>query len=394
MVRAAVLTLSLLTAAGPGCRKGKKSAPKRAGVQPKVGMKMDAARRVRTAPKPATRPAVNKRRVTTPAPRTARKCWNNGRASVLPLKKLAKASPWGRLTKTQQKGLVARAGFMKRGGELQKIGAQFAVAWPRCPGDGSSCQLFAGLATGKTKLRTVRKVLVDQGWRDSDIEGSALFDVDRDGKPELLVYSIAMGKSQGAVGSTWERSLAILSLPALKLQGRMSLGSGGAASIHRSCKVTLRRADRLCTGVPQIFETASCQEQICESAPNHDACKSGPSMKTQIHAYDKSADLYRGSPWSDVPKNIQPVRDNRPWLVVLASINADRFDAKRYAHGQRAKLERKAVAAKVQYSNVFAKLQKGYWVLVGGRFETHAKAQQHLRTLRKKRVKGYVKMGF
>ncbi|MFH2008522.1 MAG: SPOR domain-containing protein [bacterium] len=330
-----------------------------------------------------------------PGPTASKRCWDGGRVFRIDLEALVKRTPWDKLSKAELDRDHAEAGFTASDGKLRRAGKHYAAAWQACGKQRTECPLYAArLVQKQGKLKPQTKILLGKGWMSSDIVSLALFDIDVDGDVELLVHYRLETKPEAAVGSTYQSHLAIFSWPGMKLQGTVSAGSGGQATVHRACKVTLRRVDRLCTGRPQLIESSVCQAQVCDDQPSNVQCQDGPEYDSFLYAYDGQTDRYQKPVPLDVPAKAAAIRDGRPWAVIVASLAAGKYDARRHAEQQRRRLTPKGVPTEVVYSGTLSKLSAGYWVVLAGRFKTRPEATKLLRQLRAKKVKAYVKRAF
>lgn len=323
------------------------------------------------------------------------RCYRGGRASRFDLDALAKKSPWLALSEAARKALAARASKETKLGavdglELQKTGAsRYAGAWMRCKSD--TCRLYAGvfaLRGGKFRLR--KKVELASGWAGSEINATALADVDGDGRRELVVKYYVVATPEPAVGSTNETSLAIFALPTLTSQLDQTIGRGGEATIHEKCTATVRSQDRRCSGRPDLIVRLTCERHPSMCGPKMgDPCKEA---NTTAYTYDAAKDRWLAPP----KKYAQKAADARPWAVIGPSFVAgtEKVATRDAERALRRYQSAGFAAARLHHTGTFSGLRCCYWSVIVDRFATRAEAVALIEKLRKKKLSAYPKRAF
>ena len=265
------------------------------------------------------------------------------------------------------------------------------LGWIHCH---NSCRIRIGLARlVKGKLKVYRRVtLPHTGWSDygATIRGSAISDLDGDGKKELLVSYSVDTTPERAVGSKSFTYLAVLALPKLKLQGEFNTGRSGA-SVHTHCEVTLSRVDPTCSGHPRIIRRSKCREGHCWEFPEEASCRGGSfDLSRAVFVWHKASDRYK-----PLVEKITLVNDARPWAVVHASIDLDRRRGKKIAERARERLVKAGFsAARVVDGRRYASFRCCYHVVLAGRFASRAEALELVRRLKKKKIAAYARRAF
>jgi len=250
-VAAAGLLLVLTGACdkGPGSS-GASPAPM-AAPRPRPARRVAPRRVRRPPPRRASRPAV------APAPRAA--CLRKGRLRTLRLASLSRVSFWGRQGRVRRAVWRKRAPFLGDDGQVQRVKGGFLAAWVQ-PERGSPWrQPQVGEARRKgLGFVGIRRLALARGWTGTEILGTALRELDGDGRPELLVwYRWVSGPAQKPDTRTVER-LAVVDLKGPKLQGLVDLGQAPGVVDKTGCEALVRLGDLRCAGKPSLYVTRTC----------------------------------------------------------------------------------------------------------------------------------------
>ncbi len=179
---------------------------------------------------------------------------------------------------------------------------RFIEAWAECtPGERASdfCNIYIGLFDNDAFTLIQKQPLPHhlRAWSsygvDFENEHMSLYDVNADGRKDLIITYQVTDYPRPAVGSRFEHRIAIFDTYTLQLMWSGTLADGSGADTEKMCYTSLRYFDNGCTNKPNILAVDTCSDMhYCIDNPDAECTKYPVTSPRRLYVWSQSVGAF------------------------------------------------------------------------------------------------------